>query len=258
MTSAAQLYVWDDRFLWASRSFKGAMTRRYATNLVVAIAPRQPFLLQLPRARPCPCHAAICAAGARRCVDASGVPFLSLNLDPGSADAQKLERQVAGGRVLWVERAALAGCDAAMAGTLDGRLDGAQARALGDRLVEALCGPRAAAVALDPRVHEVAEQLRGALPHDLAVEPLARRVGLSPMRLMHLFSEQVGLPMSSFLLWAKMRRALVSIQSGQSLTEIAQACGFADSSHLTRTFQSFYAIRPSILADSSYVQVHLC
>src|SRR5437899_5332853 len=63
-----------------------------------------------------------------------------------------------------------------------------------------------------------------------SVAPLARRAAVSPMRLMHLFSEQIGLSMSRFLLWAKMRRAVSMIQSGQSLTEIAHACGFADRS----------------------------
>lgn len=258
MTAApAQLYVWDDRFLWVSRSFKGAMTRRYATNVIVAINPK-PFLLKQPKQPERPCAAAVCASGAPRCVDATDTPFLSLNLDPGSADAQKLESLIAGERVRWVDRAALAGCDTAMAAMLEGRLDAVQARELGDRLIEALCGPRAPGVSLDERVRTVAEHLRETLPPDVEVEPLARRVGLSPMRLMHLFSEQVGLPMSSFLLWAKMRRALSLIQSGQSLTNIAQACGFADSSHLTRTFRSFYAVRPSQITDSSYVQVRLC
>src|SRR5688572_8174052 len=118
----AHLYIWDDRFLWASRSFKGAMTRRYATNVIVAIDPQRPFWLSLPQAAARPCAAAVCAAGARRCVDATDVPFLSLNLDPGGVQAQKLEQLVAGAGVRWVERAALAGGDAAMAQMLAGEL----------------------------------------------------------------------------------------------------------------------------------------
>ena len=52
---------------------------------------------------------------------------------------------------------------------------------------------------------------------------------------------------------------LVDVATGgiRSLTGIAHDCGFADSSHLTRTFRAFYAVKPSVLLDSSYVQVRL-
>jgi hypothetical protein len=94
LSGPAFLYIWDDRFLWVSRSFKGAMTRRYATNVIVAIS-AIPLQLKLPGGRFRPCAAAVCTAGARRCVDATDVPFLSLNLDPGTGEAKALERLVA-------------------------------------------------------------------------------------------------------------------------------------------------------------------
>jgi len=128
---------------------------------------------------------------------------------------------------------------------------------LGDRIVRALSGRAPRLGEVDPRVREVADHLRSALPADIHVDALAQRVALSPTRLMHLFSDQIGLSMSSFLLWQKMRRALSQVQEGRSLTDIAHDCGFADSSHLTRTFQAFYAVKPSVLYDSSYVQVRL-
>lgn len=233
------------------------MTRRYATNVIVAIRPREPFRLQLPGQRFKPCGAAVCAAGAKRCVDASDVPFLSLNLDPGTADAKRLARLVAHRPVRVMDRRLLRVSDTGMRRMLEGRLDGAQARRLGDRIVGALTGQAPKPPEVDSRVREVAGHLRSALPADVRVDELAQRVQLSPPRLMHLFTEQVGLSMSSFLLWQKMRRALAFVQQGRSLTDIAHDCGFADSSHLTRTFQAFYAVKPSVLVDSSYVQVRL-
>jgi AraC-like DNA-binding protein len=233
------------------------MTRRYATNLIVAIADR-PLRLRLPRRRAGPCAAAVCTARAQRAVDAVDTPFLSLNLDPDTPEARRLEALAPGRSVVPVDRAQLAAWDQAMRDLLDGRLDAAQARRLGDGLVAALTGPLPAAVALDARVRRVAEQLKAELPSDIDTDSLAALAGLSATRLVHLFSEQFGMPMSSFLLWAKLRRALSLIQGGQSLTDIAQACGFADSSHLTRTFQAFYAIKPSLVGDSRYVQVRMC
>lgn len=256
-TAPAVLYIWEDRFLWASRSFKGAMTRRYATNLIVAIA-EKPLSLRLPRRRARECRAAVCAAGAERCVDATDTPFLSLNFDPDAAPARALERLAPPRGVAEVDRTRLAPLDAAMRAFLADRLDAAAARNLSEDLIVALTGERPRAAAIEPRVRRVGDALRTQLPRDVDTETLGQLAGVSATRLVHLFSEQYGLPMSGYLLWAKMRRALSLIQSGQSLTEIALRCGFADSSHLTRTFQAFYAVKPSFVADSRYVQVRLC
>jgi AraC-like DNA-binding protein len=252
----AQLFLWDDRFLWVSDSFKGQMTRRYATNVVLAIGDNS-FLLQQPEAKPERSQGAICKARAMRCLDATDVPFLSLNLDPGTRDAVLLEHTLAGLDVAMVDRRRFASLDQELAQLLAGELSIAAARQLTDRIVSTLTQRVAQPAEIDERVQFVARLLRTTLPVDIDTESLASGVGLSAMRLMHLFSDQIGMPMSSYLLWAKMRRAVSLVQGGRSLTEIAQTCGFADSSHLTRTFQAFYAIKPSLLADSSYVQVRL-
>lgn len=111
---------------------------------------------------------------------------------------------------------------------------------------------------IDLRVLHVAQRLKVELPLTLTVEALAEGVGLSPDRLTHLFSQQLGLPIRSYLLWAKMRRAAALLSSGQPLTDIAHAVGFADSAHLTRTFKGFFGLTPSFLADSRCVQVLVC
>ncbi|MES3040750.1 MAG: AraC family transcriptional regulator [Pseudomonadota bacterium] len=252
----AFLYLWDDRFLWVSRSFRGALTRRYATSLIVAIESK-PLILKLPGEDAKPVLAAVCASGAKRGVTAVDTPFLGLNFDPGTTEAVWLESLIAPALVQEVSRASLSFCDPEMAAMLDGRLDGTQARALSDHLMQALIGQALPEVKIDPRVRYIADHLRATLPAVLQVEPLAQQVSLSPTRLMHLFSDQIGLSMSSFLLWQKMRRAVSIIQSGLPLTEIAHACGFSDSSHMTRTFQAFYAVRPSALADPNFVQVRI-
>ena len=250
----AFLYVWHDRFLWGSNGFKGGTTRRYATNVILAAGSR-PFMLKVPHGPAVPCMAAICARGARRSVDATDVPFVSLNLDPETADARRLASLVADKAIVLLEPDLFTACKDQMTSLVQGRLDGPQAQELCDGIVSALALGQAFTSPVDVRVQSVAEQLRRQLPSDLALAPLARRHRLSPTRLGHLFSEQLGLPMSSYLLWAKMRQAVGLIQSRRSLTDIAHASGFADASHLTRTFQAFYAVRPSALADSRYVLV---
>lgn len=79
---------------------------------------------------------------------------------------------------------------------------------------------------------------------------LAARVGLSEGRLMHAFTESVGIPLRPYLAWLRVQRAVVSIASGQSLAAAAQASGFADAPHMTRTFRRMLGLTPSMVQEA--------
>lgn len=254
----AQLMLWDDRFIWVSHSFMGQqMTRRYATNIMLAIT-NKPLLLILPDGSTETCHAALCSSRAVRCVDATDTPFLSLNLDPDCPAARMLESKVAGQEILQLERHCFAHLDIKLMSLLAGELSCAATRVLSDELITAILGEIAIIDTIDPRIRKVADHIRANQLTDIDTSALASMVNLSPTRLVHLFSQQIGLPMTQFLLWIKMRHAVELVQQGVSLTHIAQICGFSDLAHLTRTFKAFYGIKPSELANSRYVQSSLC
>lgn len=250
----ARLFLWQDRFIWVSHSFKGQMTRRYATNVILAITDT-PFRLRLPHRPILLCHAALCASRAPRCVDATDTPFLSFNLDPGSADARRLEALMKGQTVMWLDRSRFDRADSDFHALLQEPVDARRAHNAAGQIVHALLGATASSPPLDPRIESVLAHLRTQGASDINLREMSELSGLSASRLMHLFSQQVGLPMSQFLLWGKMRHATSLMQSGKTLTEIAQSCGFSDSSHLTRTFKTFYGIKPSVLSNSNYVQL---
>lgn len=258
MTTAttARLDVWPDRFLWASWTYAGSMTHRYAANVIIA-GQNQTLVLEAQGQPPVHCSAAVCAVGAARRIDATDTPFLSLNLDPDTPGALQLRRTVRDRSVLPLRDDAAALFGDRISDFLDGKLEPAQSRRMGDDIVRALTEYQDVPPALDARVASVAQRLREEVPTQIDVPTLADAVDLSPDRLMHLFRDELGLSMGNFLLWQKMRRALTMILQDESLTRIAQSCGFSDSSHLTRTFQGFYAVRPSDLRDSSYVQARL-
>lgn len=77
------------------------------------------------------------------------------------------------------------------------------------------------------------------------ITELAAHVGVSASRLGHLFAEQLGLPFPAWVRWARLRAAMDAARNGANLTEAAHAAGFADSSHLTRTFRAMFGITPS-------------
>ena len=87
---------------------------------------------------------------------------------------------------------------------------------------------------------------------DVSLEGALRRVHLSESRFLHLFSQEVGTPWRTYLVW---RRALVSMTLaalGRSLTEAAHAAGYADSAHLSRQLVSLFGVTPSALLKISH------
>lgn len=78
----------------------------------------------------------------------------------------------------------------------------------------------------------------------LEMNALAGRLGLSHSRLRHLIRDEIGIPLRSFLLWLKLRRAFENVARGRSLTEAAHAGGFADSAHFSRTCVRMFGASP--------------
>ena len=76
---------------------------------------------------------------------------------------------------------------------------------------------------------------------------LAAQAGVSPSRLTHLFTEQIGVPIRRYRLWRRLQIAAIEAAHGANLTVAAHAAGFADSAHLTRTFRSMFGLAPSDL-----------
>ena len=114
---------------------------------------------------------------------------------------------------------------------------------------ETLCLPTPAAPrAVHPRVRALLSMLRnGGVDDATSLDVLAGAVGLSPSRLMHVFTSSVGIPLRPYLAWLRVQRAAIDIVSGNSLTDAALASGFSDAAHMSRTFRRMLGIPPSML-----------
>src|SRR5262249_33468919 len=109
-------------------------------------------------------------------------------------------------------------------------------------------GPKAQRRWLHPRVRKLLQYLRAQpVGSDVSLPTLAAAVHLSPGRLMHVFTESVGIPLRPYLLLLKLQRAAALIVSGVPLSETAHAAGFADAAHMSRTFRSMFGVPPSRL-----------
>jgi len=70
---------------------------------------------------------------------------------------------------------------------------------------------------------------------------------ISPSRLTHLFSQEVGLPFRRFVLWLRLRRVVEEIGNQANLSQAAAAAGFSDAAHLSRVFRRAFGLTPSAL-----------
>lgn len=94
------------------------------------------------------------------------------------------------------------------------------------------------------------------LAEDQPIQALASHVHLSTSRFRHLWREEMGVSIQSYLRWQRLLTAMQDTAGGASLTEAAHGAGFADSAHLTRVFRATFGIAPSrIFKNSHSVQV---
>lgn len=77
------------------------------------------------------------------------------------------------------------------------------------------------------------------------LDAAAALAGLSTTRLTHRFTAEVGLPFRRFVLWSRLKRAVVAVRGGADLTRAAIDAGFSDAAHLSRTFRETVGLAPS-------------
>lgn len=85
------------------------------------------------------------------------------------------------------------------------------------------------------------------LESKLATRELAALVSFSRSHFSRAFKRSLGLPPMEYVAKRRVERAkLMMISTGEQLTEIALACGFADQSHLNRSFRRLVGMSPGL------------
>lgn len=202
-----------------------------------------PFGLRLAGGAWQACRTALVPAGVVHELDVGGEPIAVFYIEPSVDGACALAPLVGHARE---EEGALLGRTGAvpLMRELWERADSAgwAGEALAD-LVDV--SRRRARARLDARVARVAAALSGAAGEAPDVSGLARQIGLSPSRLQHLFTREIGVPFRRYRAWSRMRRAIGEIAGGSSFTTAAHAAGFADQAHFTHDFRRTFGAAPS-------------
>lgn len=154
----------------------------------------------------------------RLCFDTGGIHHPALaarlktlgRLEPGLGEAQ---------------------CEEAAVGLLSGLLSGASA-ARRDGAGESRRARRVKALMLDD------------LSRPIGLDALAREAGVSAAHLVRTFHQEVGLPPLAWLMQQRMGRARSLLRTGEPISQVALAAGFADQAHFTKAFRRFHAMTP--------------
>lgn len=109
---------------------------------------------------------------------------------------------------------------------------------------------------LDPRIEHVRQYIKAHFEENLTTQDLMNVAHLSESRLLHLFKEQVGLPIRQYLQWERIRQAILYVVQGNDLTAAAYHAGFSDAAHFSRSFLARIGHPPSVVfKNSNSVQV---
>lgn len=99
-------------------------------------------------------------------------------------------------------------------------------------------------------------RVRALLEADPAAErslaDLGALVGLHPLYLTRAFRKVVGLPPHAYQTQLRVRLAARLLRNGQRPAEVAAASGFADQSHMTRTFKRVLGVTPGRFRSGSF------
>lgn len=99
----------------------------------------------------------------------------------------------------------------------------------------------------DPRVLAAVAYIGQRVGQTVLLSEVAEAANLSAGRFRHLFVEETGMPLRTYVLWRRLLHVWMLLMQGQTLSSAAHAAGFADSAHLSRTARSMFGLAPSAL-----------
>ena len=110
----------------------------------------------------------------------------------------------------------------------------------------------------DERIVKILEILKNCDCNDHTIENFADIVCLSSSRLSHLFREQTGVPLKSYILFHQLKKAFTAILNGQNITDSAMCAGFDSPSHFAATVKKWMGMPVSqSINNSEFLKVFI-
>jgi len=146
------------------------------------------------------------------------------------------------GRLIWAE---LSGERLGMRIAIEAALDQVALQVIREHCTEEPAGT--AAVSIPPHKLRLAKAfIQENLANDLAVDAIARAVGMSACHFAHAFRAATGEPPHRYVMQRRMERAKALLRgSDLTLTDIAQRVGYSSASHFSVGFRKLTRVAPS-------------
>jgi AraC-like DNA-binding protein len=181
-------------------------------------------------------------------LDARGSKIAILQVDPESDEFVRVAHHFEGGKVRQLPDETVSRLREVLGNaSADGALP--PTAELRTKIIDQLESRDAVRRPIDPRIRKVLGIIKADFLSPPLAPELASVVGLSSGRLIHLFTQEMGLPIRRYVLWLRLRDVMFSLAAGHSLTEAAHRAGFADSPHLSRTFRGMFGFPPSAISE---------
>ena len=98
---------------------------------------------------------------------------------------------------------------------------------------------------IDPRIMKVLELIRSEPDRNFSQAELGEALELSPSRVLHLFSEQIGVPYRRYRMWKRLWLATERLHASDNMTTAALDSGFADATHYSHAFRDTFGVNPA-------------
>ncbi len=96
-----------------------------------------------------------------------------------------------------------------------------------------------------PCVAKAIQRLDDAADEPVSLTELAALAGVSRFKLLRSFAREVGVTPHAYLVQRRLSAARRLLAAGQTPVQAAMQAGFADQSHLTRTFVRYFGVTPA-------------
>ena len=242
-----------DRVFYAGLLGRGMKTRRMG-GAGIYVAPDGPVRIKIGDGPWQEREIAALAPGCAHRAETRSGRIISLLIEPERVEAEALERLIEtlnGGGDQSVAIARIRGAAGRLRQLPDSEPPSAETF---DRLV---LGRALAGRTLDARIETVLERFdEEDRETRLSADTCAGEAGLSTSRFLHLFKEQTGVSFRALRMWKQARGFLYHANHDSSLTDVAFALGYPDSSHFSHSIRRIYGLQPrSIRVGSRDLEV---
>lgn len=109
---------------------------------------------------------------------------------------------------------------------------------------------------IDERIIKLLDLMKNCNCSDHTIDNFAKSVCLSSSRLSHLFREQIGVPLKSYILFHQLEKAFTALLNGTNITHAAMLAGFDSPSHFAATVKKWMGMSVSAsIKDSEFLKV---